>query len=460
VEYVFTYLLTGFVLLGSLYAVWLLSGRRFVLSPPTIFVSIYILYHIPLALMVSRDAIGFLLLVDMGLVCFVVGTVLASDGRSIIRETRQALAKTIQLDWPPSTVRSAVILMILLATGIALLYYQGLPPLLDVYEPLMAGDIKAVMSTLSHERETLTKAHYFGGRYRGQGVLEVANQEAWKYLLVLAALMATITNRRAFKLLALLTAVLTYVFVAGGAERAPFVWAVIAVLIAFSYTRQIPPARWMKWGASIFVILMLLTLMTPKYSIEGNIIVNIANAIVARIFWGNGLASLHLYQLVQDGTLSVQYGLEHVRLFMNALPGIHSSAPLAHELLFLTDPHARPWSTTYLSHTYLGLIYVDFGAPGVAVILMPLGWALQRLHLLILRSRREILTVSFLAIVALHAGRIVNTSIVNFFPPVLVLAVIHLITVLTMRMLGPPRSTNELRSKSFWRRAGYRRCTQ
>ena len=105
-EYIFAYLLTGLVLAGSLYAVWLLSGRRYILSPPTIFVSIYILSHVPIALMVSREAIGFLLLVNLGLACFVFGTVFAGDGQSIIRETRQALAKKIRLDWPALTLRT------------------------------------------------------------------------------------------------------------------------------------------------------------------------------------------------------------------------------------------------------------------------------------------------------------------------------------------------------------------
>lgn len=433
------YLLTGFCVLGGGRILWHLAGRRAVLSPPVVFAGIYTIYHVPLAISVAHESLGFLLLVNLALACFIAGAVLASDGRAIASETRRALEQRLALSLSVRTWAITLALLITLAIGFAIAYYQGLPPYLDVIEPVLEGDVKGAMAYLSQERQTLTKSHYFGGSYRGQGMLAVVTQESWKYLMVFTALLASCTSRRSYKVMTLTVFVLSYAFVAGTSERGPFAWAVIAVLIAFSYTRRISMGGWIQWAAAIGGILFLLTLMAPKYSLEGNIALNITDAIVSRILFGNGMSTFHIYDLVQNGTLTFQYGLEHLRVFLNALPGATNSVPLAHELLFLTNPHARPWMTTYLSHTYLGLIYLDFGVFGASIAFFVLGWALQKLHFFVLGSQRFVLNMTFLAITVQHAGHTANKGIINFFPPMLILLAFHLIAILMSRVLGQER---------------------
>ena len=79
-DYALSLILTSFIVAATLFAIWRLSGSRLLLSPPVFFVGLFVLYHVPLAIDVSCESLGFLLLVDAALVCFVFGAALTMLG--------------------------------------------------------------------------------------------------------------------------------------------------------------------------------------------------------------------------------------------------------------------------------------------------------------------------------------------------------------------------------------------
>ena len=81
--------------------------------------------------------------------------------------------------------------------GLSLFYFQGLPPLMLVLGEMAAGIVPEtdVDSVLKEKRFELTKGHYFGEQYRGQGLVTEVLKVGWRYLLCVGLVLHARTRK-------------------------------------------------------------------------------------------------------------------------------------------------------------------------------------------------------------------------------------------------------------------------
>src|SRR5690606_22695605 len=108
-----------------------------------------------------------------------------------------------------------VVGMALTLVASALVFYRGVPPSLLAVIGFASGGGDHLAAFVSDQRFALTKGAYFGGSYRGQGIVSALQLTGWS--LVLGYVTLIWSDRRTRRSLVLLgmTGVAAWTFVAG-----------------------------------------------------------------------------------------------------------------------------------------------------------------------------------------------------------------------------------------------------
>jgi hypothetical protein len=124
-------------------------------------------------------------------------------------------------------------------------------------------------------------------------------------------------------------------------------------------------------------------------------------AVFERISVGNGMSNVNLMELIREGTFRFMDGEVHLRGLLAALPGTwFSDQPFSN---ILAETMGNRWTMTYLTSTYLGTLYFDFGLVGCLLGYGLIGMALQGAqHYFFQRPKRAVsLPVGLLVTVSL-----------------------------------------------------------
>jgi len=276
-------------------------------------------------------------------------------------------AFTPAISGPVTRYRWMLGLLTLATLSLNLWFLGGLPPVLAGIGVLATGgssteavDIAGVL------RFELTKSFYFGGSYRGQGVILDVLGTTWPLLAGTAICIWYLTRKRSWFLAAVGISVLALVLF-GGIER---LRAMLLVLFGITLLSQITaaPLRQSVGGVLIAAVLFF-GLSALSGQIGANVRVSDAGTVavfdrmisgVERLFFGNAVTDLEVIRFVEDGDLRFGYGAIFASKLVLALPG---PALIDVEPFSLTMTRVRRSSegTAFSSMTNMGVLYADFG---------------------------------------------------------------------------------------------------
>jgi len=253
--------------------------------------------------------------------------------------------------------------------------YQGLPSVTDALIGLvLGGDEGEAANFVAASRKEITKGHYFGGGYRGQGIVLSFIRIGWPFLVSMAFIVYWKTRKFKWLCITIGLFLLSFVFVAGDGTRAPFINTLIMYITLFSFMKKIK----IRFLAVSFISLVGVAIMLSLYSTKMNFVMHADNPvsmatekILDRITSGNSVNDVYAIEFVRDGTIKPRLGAIHLRDMKAVLPGISGGLPFSNELALLINPHGSVM--TYASGTYITKPYVDFGISGVAVFFLIIG---------------------------------------------------------------------------------------
>jgi|GEM_PF-2399077 len=426
--------------------VWQITGRgSTVITPFLLFSVLEMFLNWPAGLVApvvdGTENFYALTLMLAGFAAFLTGALI---GSGLVHHRKDApieyRSDAIRASHPSAYVVSSMALCAVVL-GSSLLLYRGVPPLVESMRSLLGGsDAFASAVSLGESRRLLTKDYYFGGQYRGQGLLRQVLRVGWPFLTAISITLYLKNRRKAWACLAVIWFVLTFVFVAGEGTRAPFLFSVVFLVILVSLIRPLKYRAILAAFAASIGVMVALSLMSTKlqWAIEhDNAIALVGENITNRIVYGNGNNTVSIVDLVRDGRWKYRHGEVHFQRLLNAIPGVQSGTPLSNQLYQELNPHGN--STTYSSATYFGDVFLDFGPIGVVITYLCLGIFISYVQKWLFALRRTVLSLPAVAYLIFAAGFIPLTGIVGFFAVMPVVAFIYLVPVLTIKLL-PKRS--------------------
>ncbi|MEX0611877.1 MAG: hypothetical protein WD229_07135, partial [Pirellulales bacterium] len=265
---------------------------------------------------------------------------------------------------------AAIILCATLFMLVGLYLFQGLPPALTgMHEFLRHGYATGANETLAEQRLELTKGHFFGGEYRGQGAIRLLFRVGWPYLATICIVLYLQSRQTVWRILSVGLVLACYVYIGGDGTRGPVLWSFVSILVAASYYARIR-LHTLAWFGT-FLLLALVALSLPqklsKVEAEGGTWKDGVRQLAERIFFGNGINSVYVIEYVRSGHIDLRWGGIHCTDAGAALPFVSSGTPFTYELFLLQNPDAKESRTTLSSMTYLGCLYGDFGWPGAVI---------------------------------------------------------------------------------------------
>lgn len=325
---------------------------------------------------------------------------------------------------------------VLIAAGLYL--FQGVPPIgVAIASLIGGGEADAVALYLGASRQYITKSHYFGGEYRGQGLLRTLMLVGWSFIVLLSLSIYYATRRGRWLWITGIIAVPAVLFIGGDGTRAGIVSRVVLLLVFLSIITRLRPRAVVAGLMAVFALAILLSVVGPKLSgdiSDARFVVEAVLAIHDRIFFGNGNNTVAMIELVRGGFWEQRWGGVHVRNIVSSIPGIQAGPPLAHELFLYQNPGSR--STTYLSPTYAAILYVDFGMPGILIGYAFMGAFVAIVQGWLLAARKTVFSVPLISLLIMQIGTMPQGGWTGLFAVSFVIVAFAGFVWLSVQLLG------------------------
>jgi oligosaccharide repeat unit polymerase len=375
--------------------------------------------------------------------CLLFGFLMSYQPR---KGAKKSLALTLEQQPQLGRVRGEregvlVIIAFLIVTGMYM--FGGFPPVGRAVVGMLSGGGADMADFVSTQRFALTKAAYFGGEYRGLGLIREIQRVGWTLVMSYAVL--RFIDRKTWKRLlwAVATVVLAWLFIAGDGTRGPFLNALLMVVAVYSLRKPLKVRSVVLIaGVGVTIAILLSVYSNKMYRLldegQGGFVSQAVSRIVERIFIGNGLNDVRTIEMVSTGELELRHGGVHFRNFVSAIPGVEYGVPFSYELFQILNPNSR--NTTYLSGTYLSDVFLDFGWWGIFPIFFLTGFIVARFQRRLFQRVRSpwrlaIMTVTGLTAVGIlrsgYSGLIAQFVVIGLF------AVMHTIVERFARALVP-----------------------
>lgn len=319
---------------------------------------------------------------------------------------------------------SAILKTSVLLCGLGFYLYQGIPPALRGIHELMTGGVTAgIAEIVSLRRLELTKGHYFGGAYRGQGVVRFLMRTGWPYLTIIALALYLRQRRRLWGMMFLALLAACFVFIGGDGTRGPLLVAMVAILAARSYLCRLSFHTFILFLGMMAGTLLLLSL--GKYlsgAIESGTLWSDGLASIAeRILVGNAVHTIYTIEFVRVGDLPLHWGSIHFSDLAASLPFVKSEKTFAYELFLLENPTARVTQTTFANTTYLGVLYAEGGWLACILVYLGLGVLLARVSEWLFTGQKTATHAGLAGLIGMYLGEINLSGLTHCFVLVCVL---------------------------------------
>lgn len=317
--------------------------------------------------------------------------------------------------------------------------YEGIPTVTDALLALLAGgEGEEIALQVTASRLGTTKGHYFGGAYRGQGVISVLMRVGWPLLVSVAFIIYFRTRKIKWLSILIILFFLSFLFIAGDGRRGPFISTFIVYIILLSFIKKLN-LRFVAIGAIvIFTTAILMGLYSAKMFFllgSDNFLITAVENMLNRIFLGNAINDAYAIEFVRNGTINLRLGMIHLRDLQAAMPGISGGLPFSNELALLINPAGS--ATTYASGTYITKSYVDFGMIGVGVSFFFIGLlAGFAQRLIFYKPHKDPFHLAISAMLIYFTGLLVLTSPMSVFSSILVLLFFYLFLQIAIKIFG------------------------
>lgn len=222
------------------------------------------------------------------------------------------LKKDLGLKYPQTYYLVSIALFSLMLFAMGLYLYQGMPVLVKAIVGLIKGQSGSESAAMvSSGRKYITKAHYFGGSYRGQGLIRMFMRIGWPYLLSLSLLFYYKTRRFLWIVISCFLFLALFTFVAGDGTRSPFLWCIVYLVFLSSLILKLEVRSIAIFVVCLFFLLVGISFLSPKLQStlgQDNIISVVSSKLAKRIFLGNGKYNVYIIEFIRSGELKHKNG--------------------------------------------------------------------------------------------------------------------------------------------------------
>ena len=428
-------------------------GENIIIFPANAFVGFFIMNSIGLAILMSFDnnfeslVYGFIVLTAT--ISFIFGYFIIPQKRS--SRTNFLDLKAFQSK-KNSFYKKGFISLFLLVLLFSALYYRGLPQLLiGLFEIISSNNFSSTDSAdfLSEQRFILTKSHLYGGEYTGQGLLHELQQTGWRFVTVFSLIGLIHWKTRFWKVSFVVSLILMILLLAGTGERAPLVFSILILLIAYSLLKKVNFKKFFMFSSLAFILLILTTVLGSRgvsdfLSIDSYFV--LLESLFKRIFVGNGIHDYEVIDWVNSGKLEIRYGLFHFEKLISSLPGINVGKPLG---VIITELRGSPFGV-FSSGSYLGLVYADFAYMGILFVYFFMGLFIRTLTVIILSTKKELLNLAFIVLLIFTIGEMTSFGFIGFFVQSIIIFFFYMFFKFTGNLL----SFNNKKINEFYKTRG------
>jgi len=366
------------------------------------------------------------------------------------------------LDQPVTSKRStqyyfaAVSFSTIFLVLLGIYYYRGAPALgISIFEVLRGNiSIGEMAALMSEQRFLLTKSHFFGGEYRGQGAINVIQRIGWRFIFAISLIMYFQLKSKRWLFLTILTGSCLVMFQAGTGERAPLALSMLFIIVVLSMMKMFRPRHFVILAAIGFSFLMATTYFSAKGVLQKDTpdyVSKLASQLIERIFLGNAIHDMEIIEFVETGRMEKRIGMYHVEKFVTSFPGLRMGKPLGFQVSYLRGSD----ETTFSSGTYLGFVYADFGYIGVLIIFFFIGVFMVFAQKKIFSQERDIMVIVMSSMIILYLGFITGTGPIGFLSNMVVVvafwAIFHFFGSFFSKNKNSslPTETYEMNKKAF-----------
>jgi len=413
--------------------VWYHSARCCLMVTPLL---VYCIYEMcvswPATIMgqiTGLCGIGPSMVLGFSFLCFLFGFSVVT-GKMPAREIVAYRNSRVIQETLPTVYSRAIFIMSCVLVALAIYYYEGVPPLLPTLLTLLRGgsNYAATIGSLSDAREQLTKGYYFGGVYRGQGVVMEVLRTGWPFVTAVAFLVFLKTKKLRWLFAALTLVVLTEASVAGTGEREPAFRVLIYLLIGASIVLRVNSRGALIAGGVVFAAGMAVMPFSGtmlRLGKSNTKTADVSDAFVRRVALGNGSHNIEMINFLQSGALPYGYGRYHMEKALTAIPGVTVGTPLALQLQRLRVNRRN--DTTFASMTYFGIICADFGYAGVPCVYFLIGCLVGWSHLYLYRTKKTILAIPIVTQITWVTSDLSAGSSISVVASMVILVVFYLL---------------------------------
>ncbi len=353
-----------------------------------------------------------ILVIGSAFLAFITGYFLAGGSNLSIKSY---LSQPITAKYSAQYYFMGVLFSVFILIALGVYYYRGAPPLGFSVFSLLSGDasIGELAGFMSAQRFELTKSHWFGGEYRGQGIITTIQRLGWRFVFAVSLIMYLKLKTKKCLNLTILIGSLTIMFQAGAGERGPFVFSVLYVLIVLSMMQKIKPRYVFILSVLGFAFLMGMTYFSTKVSFARDspaFVQKLASQLIERILLGNSIHDLETIEFIDSGIMEKRFGMNHIEHFVSSFPGVRMGEPLCYRLSALNGSTPETCSGS----TYLGFVYSDFGYLGVLVIFFFIGAFLAYVQKLIFNKERDIIIIVMSSMITFYLSFMGDNGFIGF----------------------------------------------
>lgn len=344
-----------------------------------------------------------------------------------------------------------IVFLLILLFVIGLIQFRGLPPIVSIFREWIVGNLnQGEIVDYKDSRLLITKSHYFGGEYTGQGFLRTISKFGWTICVVFSFSNWVFFKKRLWLMLLFVAVVGSIVFVAGDGTRAPITRVLLTLVIAYTLCYKVSIRKLLFFVAFLLILLIGLSLISSKLyfitSADDNILISAFENIILRIFTGNQINDVLVIDYFSQGILKHFYGQQHLTQIINSLPGVSGLDSFS---LVLARLYKAGNTTTYMSPTYLAIAYADFGYLGSVIVYFILGIFLAISEYFAFGSKKNLISFTFVCISILELGFTALSGIIKLLPSIVVLTLfytfIRIISIVRIRN----KNTRELPTSRY-----------
>jgi oligosaccharide repeat unit polymerase len=335
---------------------------------------------------------------------------------------------------PPGALMAIWLLSFAVLLAAALYTSQGIPPL---WKSLLGGPSELLADMVRDQRLEATKAHYFGGEYRGQGVIKTLMMVVPAFMIAAAAVAHATRPSRARLFFLLGTVGLALLFAMSIGSRGPMVNVLLASVAMGAFVWRLRASHIIGALAVFVAAVLFVSISMPRYHASFaesglGFLPDGVVAIVERVSLVNTTNTVMAVEAGRMGLVERDFAEEHVDKIVRLLPNAAGELPLASELTALRRGNVR--TTAFATPTWLASTYLDFGLIGSAIAYMILGLLVAFGESWIFTRRKTVVGVAVAGVLTLVIAMAIVSSPLTLIPFGVVLVVYTVICDLIVRV--------------------------